>query len=228
MLPSLLGDVVVETVIPHGTLSVLRQLRFFVVEELRTARRYLKKAGVTEPIDSLTFFELNEHTPEIDIISFLRPALDGHDMGLLSEAGVPAVADPGANLVALAHKKNVEVIPLVGPSSLLLALMASGLNGQSFAFVGYLPVKTQERQQYLRKLEKRSITEKQTQLFIETPYRNHALLDDILAVCNAGSHLCIAANITLPDAFIQTKTIAEWKKTSVDIHKKPCIFLMQG
>ena len=228
LIPAPLGDGAVEFVIPQGTLDVLHTLRFFVVEELRTARRYLKKAGIKTPIEQLTFFELNEHTPETDIAAFLEPVLEGNDMGLLSEAGAPAVADPGANLIALAHRQHIEVMPLVGPSSLLLALMAAGLNGQSFAFVGYLPVKSQERQQRLRQLEKRSIAERQTQLFIETPYRNRALLNDLLTVCAPHTRLCIAANITMPDAYICTQTIAEWKKTAVDIHKKPCIFLIQG
>ncbi len=228
LLPAPLGEGAVEDVIPQGTMAIVHSLRFFVVEELRTARRYLRKAGIPAAIDTLTFFELNEHTPETDIETFLQPLLTGNDMGLLSEAGAPAVADPGANLVALAHRKNIEVIPLVGPSSLLLALMASGLNGQSFAFAGYLPVKNPDRQQRLRQLEKRSIAERQTQLFIETPYRNHALLEDMLAVCLPETRLCVAANITQPDAFIRTQTVGEWKKTAVDIHKKPCIFLMQG
>ena len=228
LIPVPLGDGTLDAVIPKGALDILHSLYFFIVEELRPAMRYLKKAGVEMPIEQLTFFELNEHTPETDIAAFLKPAMEGNDMGLFSEAGAPAVADPGANLVALAHRLNVEVIPLVGPSSLLLALMASGLNGQSFAFNGYLPVKSRERQTRLRHLEKRSVAERQTQLFMETPYRNHALLNDVLAACAPGTRLCIAANITMPDAYIHTQTIAEWKKTAVDIHKKPCIFLIQG
>ena len=230
LIPAPLGDGPLESVIPQGTLEILGTLHFFVVEELRTARRYLKKASIKTPIeiDKLTLFELNEHTKETEIAPFLQPVLEGNNMGLLSEAGAPAVADPGANLIALAHRRHIEVIPLVGPSSLLLALMASGLNGQSFAFAGYLPVKSGERQQRIKQLEKRSITGQQTQLFIETPYRNNALLSDILATCAPHTRLCIAANITMPDAYIHTLTIAEWKKTAVAIHKKPCIFLMQG
>jgi 16S rRNA (cytidine1402-2'-O)-methyltransferase len=228
LIPAPLGDGEVGAVIPQGTLDILHALRFFVVEELRTARRYLKKTGLKTPLEQLAFFELNEHTPETDIPALLQPVLEGNDMGLLSEAGAPAVADPGAGLVALAHRRHIEVIPLAGPSSLLLALMASGLNGQSFAFSGYLPVKSRERRQRIRQLEKRSIAEQQTQLFIETPYRNHALLNDLLASCAPHTRLCIAAAITMPDAFIRTQTIAEWKKTPVDIHKKPCIFLIQG
>ncbi|MCL2319576.1 MAG: SAM-dependent methyltransferase, partial [Treponema sp.] len=186
LIPAPIGDVDLGTVLPQGTIDVLRGLHFFAAEELRTARRYLKKAGIKTPIEQLVFFELNEHTPGKDIPALLQPALEGNDMGLLSEAGVPAVADPGADLVALAHRRHIEVIPLVGPSSLLLALMASGLNGQSFAFAGYLPVKPRERQNRLRQLEKRSITERQTQLFIETPSRNNVVLNDLLTVCAPG------------------------------------------
>ena len=228
LIPAPLGDSApVDTVIPVGTLEVLRSIRYFVVEELRTARRYLSKASIGVPIDSLHFFELNEHTPpEQDISSYLQAALEGHNIALLSEAGVPAVADPGARLVRLAHQKSIPVVPLTGPSSLLLALMASGLNGQNFAFAGYLPVKPPERQQRLRLLEKRSAAEQQTQLFIETPYRNEALLADILSVCRPGTLLCVAANLTEPDAFIKTQTIAGWKTTHVDLHKKPCVFLL--
>jgi len=228
LIPAPLGDGEVDSVIPKGTLDILYTLHYFVVEELRTARRYLKKAGIKTPLEQISFFELNEHTREPDIPALLQPVMEGNNMGLLSEAGVPAVADPGAELVALAHRRHIEVIPLSGPSSLLLALMASGLNGQSFAFSGYLPVKSRERQQRLRQLEKRSVTEKQTQLFMETPYRNHALLNDLLTCCAPHTRLCIAADITMPDSFIRTQTIAEWKKTSVDINKKPCIFLIQG
>ena len=228
LIPSPLGDGEIESVIPKGTLEILHTLNFFIVEELRTARRYLKKSGIKTPIEELTLFELNEHTPETDIPALLQPILEGNNIGLLSEAGVPAVADPGANLIELAHRKHIEVIPLVGPSSLLLALMASGLNGQSFTFVGYLPVKSIERQQRIRQLEKRSIAEQQTQIFIETPYRNNPLLNDLLTSCAPHTLLCIAANITMPDAYIHTQTISEWKKTKLDINKKPCIFLIQG
>jgi len=227
LIPAPIGEGAIETVIPQGTLDVLRSLQFFVVEELRTARRYLSKAKIANPIDTLTFFELNEHTAPETIAPFLQPALDGHDIGLLSEAGAPAVADPGAALVRLAHNKGIEVVPLVGPSSLLLALMASGLNGQSFAFAGYLPVKPHERQQRIKQLERRSAAEQQTQLFIETPYRNLSLLEELLKTAAPATLLCIAANLTQPDAFIRTASIAQWKAQPLpDIHKKPCIFLL--
>ena len=227
LIPAPIGDSPLAEVIPGGTLIVLQRLRYFVVEEVRTARRYLSKAKVTAPIDTLTFFTLNEHTAPETIAPFLQPALDGHDTGLLSEAGVPAVADPGAALVRLAHAKCIEVVPLVGPSSLLLAVMASGLNGQSFAFAGYLPVKPHERQQRIKQLERLSANGKQTQLFIETPYRNLSLFNDILKTAAPGARVCVAANLTQPGAFIRTATVAEWKAAAApDIHKKPCIFLL--
>jgi 16S rRNA (cytidine1402-2'-O)-methyltransferase len=227
LLPAPIGDGAVDGVMPQGTLAVLRRLRYFVVEELRTARRYLSKAQIAAPVDELTFFTLNEHTAPEAVAPFLQPALEGHDVGLLSEAGVPAVADPGAGLVRLAHAKKIEVVPLVGPSSLLLALMASGLNGQSFAFAGYLPVKSHERQQRIKHLERLSASGKQTQLFIETPYRNSALFDDLLKTAAPATLVCVAANLTQPDAFIRTASVAEWKRAAPpDIHKKPCIFLL--
>ena len=213
LIPAPIGNGEPESVIPQGTLDILRTLRFFIVEELRTARRYFVKAGLKTPVEELTLSELNEHTREEDIPALLQPVLEGNDAGLLSEAGAPAVADPGSSLIALAHRRHIEVIPLVGPSSLLLALMASGLNGQSFAFIGYLPVKSRERQQRIRQLENNSISGRQTQLFIETPYRNHVLLNDLLTCCKPHTRLCLAANITMPDAYIHTQTVAEWKKT---------------
>ncbi|MDR3181019.1 MAG: SAM-dependent methyltransferase, partial [Prevotellaceae bacterium] len=213
LIPAPLGEGSPEAVIPAGTLNLVRTIRHFVAEELRTARRYLSRINMGAPIDSLVFFELNEHTPATqDISTYLQPALDGLPVGLLSEAGVPAVADPGARLVLLAHEKGIEVTPLTGPSSILLALMASGLNGQQFAFAGYLPVKPQERQQYLRLLEKRSATQRETQIFIETPYRNEALLHDILNTCHPRTLLCVAANLTQPDAFIHTATVGQWRQ----------------
>jgi 16S rRNA (cytidine1402-2'-O)-methyltransferase len=227
LIPTPIGDGAVETVIPPGTLEVVRRLQFFVVEELRTARRFLSRVKIATPIDALTFFELNEHTTPEQIYPFLQPALNGHDTGLLSEAGAPAVADPGAALVQLAHFHNIDVVPLVGPSSLLLALMASGLNGQSFAFAGYLPVQARERQQRIKQLEQAAIAGRQTQLFIETPYRNLALFAAILQTAAPSTRLCVAACLTQPEQFIRTATIAQWKTSPTpDIHKKPCLFLL--
>ena len=226
LIPSPLGENDPEEVIPVPVLKSLTGFRTFVVEEVRTARRYLSKAGLKGKIGELEFFELNEHTDQGTIEGYLKLFEDGNDVALISEAGLPAVADPGAQLVALAHKKGIEVIPAVGPSSLMLALMASGLNGQSFAFCGYIPAKTEERRNRLRTLEKVSSQLKQTQIIIETPYRNDSLFADILTVCNASTKVCVAANITMPDAFIKTKKVSEWKKEGLTIGKRPCVFLI--
>ncbi len=226
LIPSPLGDNGPAEVIPQPVLERLRDFRTFVVEETRTARRYLSRAGLKGHIGELEFHELNEHTPEAEIEGYLALFSDGNDVALISEAGLPAVADPGAQLVALAHRHGIEVVPAVGPSSLMLALMASGLNGQSFAFCGYLPAKTEERRSRLRAIEKVSSAQKQTQIFIETPYRNDSMLGDILAVCRPGTRLCIAADITMPDAFIRTMTVEEWKHSGTAVGKRPCVFLI--
>ena len=226
LIPSPLGDNDPAEVIPGPVLESLKGFGTFVVEEVRTARRYLSKAGLKGRIGELEFHELNEHTDQATIEGYLKLFDDGNDVALISEAGLPAVADPGAQLVALAHSNGIEVVPAVGPSSLMLALMASGLNGQSFAFCGYIPAKTDERRSRLRTLEKVSGQLKQTQIIIETPYRNDSLFNDILAVCGASTRVCVAADITLPDAFIRTKKVAQWKKEGLVIGKRPCVFLI--
>lgn len=226
LIPSPLGENDPTEVIPVPVLKSLEGFRTFVVEEVRTVRRYLSRAGLKGKIGDLEFHELNEHTDAATIESYLRLFDDGNDVALISEAGLPAVADPGAQLVALAHRHGIEVIPAVGPSSLMLALMASGLNGQSFAFVGYIPAKTEERRSRLKLLEKLSGQHRQTQILIETPYRNDSLMNDILSVCSGGTRVCIAANITMPDAYIKTRTVAEWKKENIIIGKRPCVFLI--
>lgn len=226
LIPSPLGDNAPEEVIPAPVLNSLQGFRTFVVEEIRTARRYLSRAGLKGKIGDLEFFELNEHTDQGTIEGYLKLFDEGNDVALISEAGLPAVADPGAQLVALAHKYGIEVVPAVGPSSLMLALMASGLNGQSFAFCGYIPAKTEERRSRLRTLEKVSGQLKQTQIIIETPYRNDSLFADILSVCNPSTRVCIAANITMPDAYIKTRKVSEWKKEELSIGKRPCVFLI--
>lgn len=226
LIPSPLGDNDPEEVIPGPVLESLKYFRTFVVEEVRTARRYLSKAGLKGRIGELEFHELNEHTDQATIEGYLKLFNDGNDVALISEAGLPAVADPGAQLVALAHSNGIEVVPAVGPSSLMLALMASGLNGQSFAFCGYIPAKTDERRSRLRTLEKVSGQLKQTQIIIETPYRNDSLFNDILSVCGASTRVCVAADITLPDAFIRTKKVSQWKKEGLVIGKRPCVFLI--
>jgi 16S rRNA (cytidine1402-2'-O)-methyltransferase len=226
LIPSPLGENDPSEVIPGPVLKSLEGFRTFVVEEVRTARRYLSRAGLKGRIESLEFHELNEHTDQATIEGYLKLFDDGNDVALISEAGLPAVADPGAQLVALAHRHGIEVVPQVGPSSLMLALMASGLNGQSFAFCGYIPAKTEERRSRLRTLEKVSAQLKQTQIIIETPYRNDSLFSDILSVCNGSTRVCIAADITLPEAFIKTRKVSDWKKEKLVIGKRPCVFLI--
>lgn len=226
LIPSPLGDNDPTEVIPQPVLDTLKGFRTFVVEEIRTARRYLSKAGLKGTIGELEFHELNEHTEQSTVEGYLKLFDNGNDVALISEAGLPAVADPGAQLVALAHRHGIEVVPAVGPSSLMMSLMASGLNGQSFAFCGYIPAKTEERKSKLKLLEKISGQLKQTQIIIETPYRNDSLFKDILSTCSPSTRLCVAANITMPDAFIKTKTVSQWKKENLIIGKRPCVFLI--
>lgn len=226
LIPSPLGENDPAEVIPGPVLKSLEGFRTFVVEEVRTARRYLSKAGLRGKIGDLEFHELNEHTDEATIEGYIRLFDDGNDVALISEAGLPAVADPGAQLVALAHRHGIEVVPCVGPSSLMMALMASGLNGQSFAFCGYIPAKTDERRNRLKTLEKVSAQLRQTQILIETPYRNDSLFADILSVCGASTRVCVACNITMPDAYIKTMKVAQWKKEGLVIGKRPCVFLL--
>lgn len=226
LIPTTLGDSPVENVIPKYVVDIINSTSHYIVENMKTARRFLIKAGITTKIDDLTFYELNKHTSPAEFSNFLNPIKENKNIGIISEAGTPGVADPGAEIVAIAHRKNIEVVPLVGPSSILLSVMASGLNGQSFAFVGYLPIKKHERIKRIKELERKSQTENQTQLFIETPYRNNHLLEDILANCNSETKLCIATDITLESEFIKTKPVKEWKKGLPDIHKRPSIFLL--
>ena len=225
LIPSPLGEYDPAEVIPEGTLSVLKSLQTFVVEETRTARRYLSAAGLKGHIAELEFHELNEHTAPAEVEALL-PLFEKGDVGLVSAAGLPAVADPGAALVALCHRHGIPVVPLVGPSSLMLALMASGLDGQSFAFRGYLPAKTDERRAAIRRCEKDSAGLRQSQIFIETPYRNDSLLGDLLEQLSPATKLCVAADITLPDAFIRTDSVAGWRKNKPVIGKRPCVFII--
>jgi len=212
-------------VIPGHVLETACGLHCFVVEELRTARRFLSAYGLRGRIDALDFHVLNEHTAPEEVEALL-PLFEGQDVGLMSEAGLPAVADPGAALVALCHRHGIDVVPLVGPSSLLLALMASGLNGQSFAFRGYIPAKSEERRTALRELEKHSRALKQSQILIETPYRNDALLSDMLQTLSPATRLCVAADLTLPTQTIATKTVADWRRCTVPVGKRPCVFIL--
>ena len=226
LFPSPLGDNEPRAVIPGPVLDRMLEIRTFVVEEVRTARRFLSRAGLKGHIGELEFHELNEHTQPKEVEALAALFENGQDVGLITEAGLPAVADPGALLVALCHRRGIEVVPFTGPSSLMLALMASGLDGQSFAFCGYLPAKTDERRSAIRTVEKRSSQLHQTQLFIETPYRNDSLMADLLASCRDDTRLCIAADLTLPTATIRTRTVREWKKAPIEIGKRPCVFLL--
>jgi len=227
LIPVPLGPTAPQESLPANVLVTLRPLTHFVVEQAKTARAFLKAAGTDTPLQELQLEELNEHTKADALDRLLTPLRAGHDVGLLSEAGCPAVADPGANLVALAQKENIRVVPLIGPSSLLLALMASGLNGQRFAFQGYLPAKEAERTKALRDLESESRKRKQTQLFIETPYRNQAMFESILQTCLPTTQLTVATDLTLNSELVLTRTIAQWKKqTPPEIERRPTVFLL--
>lgn len=227
LIPVPLGPTPPQDSLHPAVLATIRPLTHFVVEQAKTARAFLKAAGTEQPLQALQLEELNEHTRPDALDRLLAPLRAGHDIGLLSEAGCPAVADPGANLVAAAQQEDIRVVPLIGPSSLLLALMASGLNGQRFAFQGYLPAKEGERLKALRELESESRKRQQTQLFIETPYRNLQMFDGILAACQATTRLTVATDLTLPSESVKTRTIAQWKKqTPPDIERRPTVFLL--
>jgi 16S rRNA (cytidine1402-2'-O)-methyltransferase len=226
LIPVTLGDSPVRNVIPDLPLDIILQLEHFVVEDLRSARRYLRKAGLKTDFNAIQFYLLNEHSGNEELDDMLAVLLDGHSMGILSEAGVPAVADPGANLVKMAHRNGIQVCPLVGPSSILLAIMASGMNGQAFHFHGYLPVKNPQRQKSIRQLERNALESGETQIFMETPYRNMNLMQDILNSCRENTLLCVAADISLNTEFIKTKAIREWRLEVPDLHKRPAIFVL--
>lgn len=226
LLPVTLGETPIERVLPSYNKEIILNIKHFIVEDVRSARRFLKKVDASVDINSLTFYELNKHTLPEAISDYLRPLADGHSMGVISEAGCPAVADPGADVVAIAQRKRLKVVPLVGPSSIILSVMGAGFNGQNFAFNGYLPIDPAERARRLKELENRVYQENQTQLFIETPYRNQKLMEEILHVCRPQTRLCIAANITCEGECIQTRTVKEWKGHLPDLNKIPCIFLI--
>jgi 16S rRNA (cytidine1402-2'-O)-methyltransferase len=226
LIPVLLGDTSVERVIPEFNKRIVSELKFFIVENIRSARRFMKKCDPGIDIDSLTFYELNKHTNKKDIEGYLAPMKSGNSMGVISEAGCPAIADPGAEVVAIAQKKGYKVVPLVGPSSLLMAVMASGFNGQSFAFHGYLPIDSSKRVSKIKYLEMQSYKDDQTQLFIETPYRNQKLAEDIIENCKPHTQLCIAMNISCDDECIVTKSVKSWKGNLPDMQKTPTVFLI--
>ena len=226
LIPNLLGETPVEQVLPPYNREIILGIRHFIVEDVRTARRFLKQVDRSIDIDQLTFYTLNKHTNPEEVASMLKPLEEGSPMGVISEAGCPAVADPGADVVAIAQRKGLQVIPLVGPSSIILAVMGSGFNGQSFAFNGYLPIEPDERIKTLKRLEQRAYTENQTQLFIETPYRNAKMMADILKACRPQTHLCIAAGLTTQDEYIKTHTVKEWIGHLPQLENIPCIFLI--
>jgi 16S rRNA (cytidine1402-2'-O)-methyltransferase len=225
LIPKTISENIFEDVIPSGVLDITRRLKYFIVENERTCRRYLSLIKSNHIISEIELFPLNKHTRGEEINSYLKPLESGHDTGLMSEAGTPAVADPGSVIVALAHKKNIRVVPLVGPSSIMLALMASGLNGQNFSFNGYLQINKQERIRQIRFYEKKSAADNQTQIFIETPFRNDQLLNDLLFACHDETQLCIAANISGENEFIKTQEVGAWKKNRPLMNKQPAIFL---
>lgn len=226
LIPTTLGDVEPLQVVPITVKEIIENLTFFIAENEKTARKYIKKITPSKNQASLHFNSIGKYASEHDFEAYLNPCNDGKSIGLLSEAGVPGVADPGAAIVALAHKKNIQVVPLVGPSSILLAMMASGMNGQNFAFNGYLPIDAKERKQQIKFFEKLSFEKNQSQIFIETPYRNDKLFADLLKMLHPNSMLCIAADITLPTEYIKTLPLKLWKQQKVDLHKKPTIFII--
>ncbi len=226
LIPTVLSDGDWQNVLPSQIHPILTNTKYFIVENIRTARRFMKQVNREINIDECTFYELNKRTRSSELPAFLNPIQQGFDVCVISEAGCPGVADPGADVVRIAHEKGFQVVPIVGPSSILLALMASGLNGQNFAFVGYLPIKPNERIREISALEKRIRNNRQTQIFIETPYRNNQLISDLLKTCSPSTLLCIAANITGKNESIVTNTIEQWKKQVPDLHKQPVIFLI--
>ena len=228
LIPSPLGDVPLTDCIPTLNIYILNELQHFVVEDIGTARTYMARAGMKEKLDSLNYYELSEHTPAAEIDGFIKLLLSGQNVGLISEAGLPAVADPGSNLVAAAHSNGIRVIPLVGPSSLMMALMSSGLSGQAFSFHGYLPIKPQQREAKIKEIESLSRKGGGSQIFIETPYRNDKLMSTLLRCCSPLTKLCVAADIGMQTEFIMTKRVAEWRKSPIEIGKKPTVFIIQS
>jgi 16S rRNA (cytidine1402-2'-O)-methyltransferase len=228
LIPTTLGDNEPLEVLPISIKRTIENIDFFIVENEKTARRFIKKISSKKSQSNLHLEALNKFTEPEMIPAFLQPCLDGKDVGVISEAGCPGIADPGADVVRIAHEKNIKVVPLVGPSSILLALMASGLNGQNFAFNGYLPIESGDRKSALKRLEKLSKDTQQSQLFIETPYRNDKLFAELVKTLNPSTKVCVACDITLPTEFIVTRTAQAWSKESIDLHKRPTIFIIQA
>lgn len=228
LIPTTLGDNEPSMVLPVGTTAILQSLDYLIVEQIRTARRLLSRLHLSAKIDSIRFFELNKHSSPLEVRTFLNPVLSGASVGLLSEAGTPCIADPGAIVVAHAHELGIKVIPLTGPSSIILSLMASGFNGQAFAFHGYLPIPATERVLAIKHIENHSITHDQTQIFIETPFRNQSLFETLIKTCHASTMLCLATDISLETESIRSMSVKDWRKITPDLHKRPTVFLMYG
>lgn len=226
LIPVTLGDTSIDRVLPAYNREVIASISHFVVENIRSARRFLRRSNPDIVIDDLTFYTLDEHTRIEEVSSFLAPLRQGLPVGVISEAGCPAIADPGADLVAIAQREGLPVVPLVGPSSILMSLMASGFNGQSFAFNGYLPVEPTERTRRIKQLEQRAYSEDQTQIFIETPYRNHKMIEELVRTCRPNTRLCVACDISCENEEIHTRTMSQWKKAKYDLQKRPAIFLI--
>lgn len=226
LIPTTLGEMNPEDVLPHTIKRTIDFIDHYIVENEKTARRFIKSVHPEKKQPDLKLFALNKHTDVSEHHEFIKPLLEGKNMGLMSEAGCPGVADPGAVIVKLAHEKGIQVVPLVGPSSILLAMMASGMNGQSFAFNGYLPIDKSDKKTALKNLEKLSFDKNQSQLFIETPYRNNKFLEDLLQILQPNTLLCVACDITLPTEFIKTQSVNQWKKNKADLHNRPCIFII--
>lgn len=226
LIPTTLGEISPDDVLPHTVKRSIDFINDYIVENEKTARRFIKSVHPEKMQASLRIQLLNKHTKPEEHLVMLKPCLEGRNIGLMSEAGCPGVADPGAVIVKIAHEKGIQVVPLVGPSSILLALMGSGMNGQNFAFNGYLPIDKGEKKDTLKKLEKLSGERNQSQIFIETPYRNNKMFEDLLQILQPSTRLCVAADITLPTEFIKTRTVQEWKKNKVDLHNRPCIFIV--
>ncbi|MFD1162484.1 SAM-dependent methyltransferase [Hwangdonia seohaensis] len=226
LIPTTLGDTAPLEVLPISVKKVIEDVNTYIVENEKTARRFIKKISSGKSQSALHMFHLNKFTDALELPEFLEPCLKGTNVGLLSEAGCPGVADPGADVVKLAHQKNIKVIPLVGPSSILMAMMSSGMNGQSFAFNGYLPIDKAERKKEIKRLERLSFEQNQSQIFIETPYRNNKMIEDLSQILDNNTDICVACDITLPTEFIKTQHANAWKKNMVDFHKRPTIFII--
>lgn len=228
LIPTTLGDNEPLEVLPISIKRAIEEIDHYIVENEKSARRFIKKISPRKSQPDLHIFDLNKFTEPSILPSYLKPCLEGFDVGILSEAGCPAIADPGSEMVRIAHDRKIQVVPLVGPSSIFLALMASGLNGQNFAFNGYLPIDTRDRKSAIRKYEKLSEASQQSQIFIETPYRNDKLFEEFLNTLREATLLCIATDLTLSTEFIQTKSIQEWKTEQADLHKRPTIFIIHA